>query len=181
MGPFRNEPILELRRAAVRAQLADALRAHDARGPVSVPVWIGEDRRENSELVSTDPGDPDRVVAEAARATEADVDAAVSAAAGPGGRAWGAKPAEERAEVLLRAAQWLRERRLEIAALEVRECAKPWREADADVCEAIDFLEYYARGALDLQAQGASALLQVPGERNELRWAPRGVCAVISP
>ena len=35
MEPFRNEPILELRRAAVRDQLADALRAHDARGPVS--------------------------------------------------------------------------------------------------------------------------------------------------
>ena len=46
----------------------------------------------------------------------------------------------------MRAAAWLRERRLEIAALEVRETAKPWREADADVCEAIDFLEYYARG-----------------------------------
>ena len=61
----------------------------------------------------------------------------------------------------------------------VREAAKPWPEADGDVCEAIDFLEYYARGALDL-AQGAP-LLQVPGERNELHYAPRGVVAVISP
>ena len=61
----------------------------------------------------------------------------------------------------------------------MREAAKPWPEADADVCEAIDFLEYYARGAVDL-AQGAP-LLQVPGERNELRYTPRGVVAVISP
>ena len=79
----------------------------------------------------------------------------------------------------MRAADWLRQRRLEVAALEVREAAKPWPEADADVCEAIDFLEYYARGAVDL-AQGAP-LLQVPGERNELRYTPRGVVAVISP
>ncbi len=79
----------------------------------------------------------------------------------------------------MRAAQWLRERRLEAAALAVRECAKPWPEADADVCEAIDFLEYYARGALDI-AQGAP-LLQVPGEKNTLSYAPRGVVAVISP
>jgi RHH-type transcriptional regulator, proline utilization regulon repressor / proline dehydrogenase / delta 1-pyrroline-5-carboxylate dehydrogenase len=179
MEPFRNEPILELRRAAVRAQLADALRDHDARGPVSVPVWVGEDRREGSELVSTDPGAPDRVVAEAAKATEADVEAAVAAAAGPGGRSWSAKPAQERAEILLRAAQWLRERRLEVAALEVRECAKPWPEADADVCEAIDFLEYYARGAVEL-AQPPD-LIQPPGERNRLQWRPRGVVAVISP
>ena len=79
----------------------------------------------------------------------------------------------------MRAAQWLRERRLEAAALAVRECAKPWPEADADVCEAIDFLEYYARGALDI-AQGAP-LLQVPGEKNTLTYGPRGVVAVISP
>ena len=82
--------------------------------------------------------------------------------------------------MLLRAAAWLRERRLEVAALEVRETAKPWREADADVCEAIDFLEYYARGAIEL-AERPGELIQLPGERNELRWAPRGVVAVISP
>ena len=79
----------------------------------------------------------------------------------------------------MRAAQWLRERRLEVAALEVRECAKPWPEADADVCEAIDFLEYYARGALDI-AQGAP-LVQMPGERNSMEYIARGVAAVISP
>ena len=61
----------------------------------------------------------------------------------------------------------------------MRECAKPWPEADADVCEAIDFLEYYARGALDI-AQGAP-LLQMPGERNTMEYVPRGVVAVISP
>jgi RHH-type proline utilization regulon transcriptional repressor/proline dehydrogenase/delta 1-pyrroline-5-carboxylate dehydrogenase len=178
MKPFANEPVLELRRAPVRARLADALREHDARPPLRVPVWIGDDRREGEELVSTDPGAPDRVVAYAAKATEADVEAAL-AAAGRGARAWAATPARERAEVLLRAAAWLRERRLDGAALAVRECAKPWPEADADVCEAIDFLEYYARGALDV-AQGAP-ILQVPGERNTMAYAPRGVVAVISP
>jgi RHH-type proline utilization regulon transcriptional repressor/proline dehydrogenase/delta 1-pyrroline-5-carboxylate dehydrogenase len=171
--PFANEPILELRRAAVRSRLADALKAHDSRPILKVPVWIGDDTREGDDIVSTDPGKPDRVVAEAAAATPEDVDAALSAA-----RRWDV-PAETRAGVLQKAAQWLRDRRLDVAALEVRECAKPWPEADGDVCEAIDFLEYYARGALDL-AQGAP-LLQPPGERNELRWDARGIVAVISP
>src|SRR4051812_1265676 len=178
MKPFANEPVLELRRAPVRARLEEALREHDARPPLSVPVWIGQDTREGDELVSTDPGDPERVVARAAKATEADVDAALQAAQ-RGSREWAATPAEKRAEVLLRAAQWLRERRLEAAALAVRECAKPWPEADADVCEAIDFLEYYARGAIDI-AQGAP-ILQVPGERNTMDYAPRGIVAVIAP
>jgi RHH-type transcriptional regulator, proline utilization regulon repressor / proline dehydrogenase / delta 1-pyrroline-5-carboxylate dehydrogenase len=173
MNPFANEPVLELRRASVRAGLADAIKAHDARGPLRVPVWIGNEQRHGADIVSTDPGRSDRVVAEAAAAKPDEVDHALAVA-----RRWDA-PADERAGTLLRAAQWLRERRLEVAALAVRECAKPWPEADADVCEAIDFLEYYARGALDL-AQGAP-LLQPPGERNELRWDARGVVAVISP
>jgi RHH-type proline utilization regulon transcriptional repressor/proline dehydrogenase/delta 1-pyrroline-5-carboxylate dehydrogenase len=173
MRPFTNEPILELRRASVRAGLADALARHDAKGPLKVPVWIGDDRREGWDITSTDPGKPDRVVAEAAAARPGDVDHALATA-----KPWNA-PAQERAATLVRAAQWLRERRLEIAALAVRECAKPWPEADGDVCEAIDFLEYYARGAIDL-AQGAP-LLQPPGERNELLYQARGVVAVISP
>jgi RHH-type transcriptional regulator, proline utilization regulon repressor / proline dehydrogenase / delta 1-pyrroline-5-carboxylate dehydrogenase len=178
MRPFRNEPVLELRRAPVRAQLADALREHDARPPLRVPAWVGEDGREGEDLASTDPGAPDRVVAVAAAATEAEVDAALEAAR-RGHRDWGRRTAGERADVLLRAAQWLRERRLEVAALEVRECAKPWPEADGDVCEAIDFLEYYARGAVELEA--GPELLQMPGERNTMHWRPRGVVTVISP
>jgi RHH-type proline utilization regulon transcriptional repressor/proline dehydrogenase/delta 1-pyrroline-5-carboxylate dehydrogenase len=176
LGPFANEPVLELRRGNERARLAEALRSLEL--PVRVPVWIGGERRDGDELVSTDPAAPERVVALAARATPAEAAAAVAAAraAFP---AWAATPAQERAAALLRAAAWMRERRAELAALAVRECAKPWAEADADVCEAIDFLEFYARGALELAA--GSPLLQVPGERNELRYVPRGVCAVIAP
>ncbi len=175
---FANEPLLELRRAPVRAGLGDALADLDARLPLRVPVWIAEARREAEELVSTDPGEPERVVALAARASPSEVGAAMEAAA-EAAPAWGARPASERAAVLVRAAALLRERRLELAALAVRECAKPWPEADADVCEAIDFLDYYARAALELER--GPALGQVPGEHNELRYAPRGVAGVIAP
>jgi RHH-type proline utilization regulon transcriptional repressor/proline dehydrogenase/delta 1-pyrroline-5-carboxylate dehydrogenase len=180
LAPFTNEPILELRRAAVRAQLSDALAAVDRGLPLSVPVLIGDAARPSagSELFSTDPGAPERVVAEAAAATEEEVAGAVASAAS-GLSGWRAAGAQRRAQALIAAAAWMRERRLELAALQVRECAKPWVEADADVCEAIDFLEYYARAALEL-GRGRE-LLQVPGERNELRYVPRGVVAVISP
>jgi RHH-type proline utilization regulon transcriptional repressor/proline dehydrogenase/delta 1-pyrroline-5-carboxylate dehydrogenase len=178
LPPFRNEPVLELRRAAAREQLAAGMERLAPRLPLSVPVWIGDERREGDGLVSTDPGDPGRVVARAAMATEADVDRAVAAArdAFP---AWSQTPAARRAELLVRAAAWLRDRRPELAALEVRECAKPWGEADADVCEAIDFLEFYARGAIALER--GPELFQVPGERNEMRYAARGVAGVVSP
>jgi RHH-type proline utilization regulon transcriptional repressor/proline dehydrogenase/delta 1-pyrroline-5-carboxylate dehydrogenase len=177
---FANEPVLELRRATVRSELADALARVDGSLPLIVPVMAGDEERRpvGDELVSGDPGEPSRVVAVAARAAEHEVAAAVGAAA-RAARSWGALDASARADALLRAAAWLRARRLELAALEVRECAKPWPEADADVCEAIDFLEYYARAAVELAA--GRPLIQVPGERNELRYVPRGVAAVISP
>lgn len=175
---FANEPILELRRATERSKLAVGL--GELHLPLKAPVWIGRERRFGEELVSTDPGRPERVVALAARATPAEADAAVATAAAAF-RSWASTPAAERAAALLRAAAWMRERRAGLAALAVRECAKPWPEADADVCEAIDFLEFYARGALALQDGAGAQLLQVPGERNDLRYAPRGVCAVIAP
>ena len=169
---FANEPILELRRASVRAGLDDAMARVDAQLPLRVPVMVGGDERFERQLVSTDPGEPERVVADSAQATESDVDAAVATARG-GALEWASRTAEERAQALIAAAAWMRERRLELAALEVRECAKPWPEADADVCEAIDFLEYYARGAIELAAAPRAAPGPWRAQRAALRPARR--------
>jgi RHH-type proline utilization regulon transcriptional repressor/proline dehydrogenase/delta 1-pyrroline-5-carboxylate dehydrogenase len=180
LQPFKNEPVLELRRAPVRASLAEALAGLDARLPLEVPVIVGGETRTagGPELRSHDPGAPDRVIARATVARSGDVDAAVTAAA-RAARAWGGLGAVERAGALIRAAAWMREQRLELTALAVRECAKPWIEADAELCEAIDYLEYYARASIELDLP--RPLLQVPGEHNELCYVARGVTAVISP
>ncbi len=65
LPPFANEPMLELRRAPIRASLLDALRTLDARLPLHVPVLIaGEPNTAGAgELLSTDPGEPQRLVA----------------------------------------------------------------------------------------------------------------------
>jgi RHH-type proline utilization regulon transcriptional repressor/proline dehydrogenase/delta 1-pyrroline-5-carboxylate dehydrogenase len=61
----------------------------------------------------------------------------------------------------------------ELAALEVFEAGKPWDQADADVCEAIDFCEYYGREML--RSRRAAALVQSPpGESNRLRYQGKG-------
>jgi RHH-type proline utilization regulon transcriptional repressor/proline dehydrogenase/delta 1-pyrroline-5-carboxylate dehydrogenase len=178
MSTFVNEPLLELRRAGARRRLTAALGELDASLPLRVPVLAGDEERVREDFASVDPGRPDRTVALATSATDAEVEAAV-AAAERGARGWGERPARERAATLRRAAGVLRSHREWLTALAVRECAKPWREADADVCEAIDFLQYYADQAEALES-GVS-LLQLPGERNTMRYAPRGVAAVIAP
>ena len=56
--------------------------------------------------------------------------------------------------------------------------AKQWREATADIDEAIDFCEFYAAEALRMQGeQGVDA----PGEENRFEYLPRGVVGVIAP
>ncbi len=178
MDDFRNEPVLELRRAPERARCEQARAELEPRLPLSVPVLIAGQRRSGESVVSLDPSGPERIVARACGASAGEVDSAVRAAA-EAQRAWGRLGAPGRAEVLVGAAAHLRSRRYELAALEVLECAKPWPEAAADVAEAIDFCEYYARQAVALAA--GPALLQPPGERNTLVERPRGVTAVIAP
>ena len=174
---FRNEPLAELRSASVRDAMVSELSALDGELPLRIPALIGAEQLDGNGFESIDPSRIDRVVGLAAGATEADVDRAVEVAAG-GAEEWGRRPVEDRAAILRSAAGLLRRDRLRLAALAVRECGKPWAEADADVAEAIDFLEFYSRQAVML---AAAELPQLPGERNTISFAPRGVAAVIAP
>jgi RHH-type proline utilization regulon transcriptional repressor/proline dehydrogenase/delta 1-pyrroline-5-carboxylate dehydrogenase len=178
VSAFQNEPILELRRAPNRSALVDALRAVDESLPLRVPVLVGDGEGTHTGIESTDPGAPDRLVALAGVASATDVATAVERAK-TAQRPWARRSPEERADALRRAAQILRTDRFGLAALQVRECGKPWAEADADVCEAIDHIEYAAGQALVLA--GGRELLQLPGERNTMRYRPRGVVAAIGP
>ena len=92
---------------------------------------------------------------------------------------WSRVSAGERASLLLSAAEIIRKRKFEFEAWLTYEVGKNWAEADADVGETIDFLEFYAREALRLAA--ATTPIQYPGERNELIYIPLGVGAVIPP
>jgi RHH-type proline utilization regulon transcriptional repressor/proline dehydrogenase/delta 1-pyrroline-5-carboxylate dehydrogenase len=138
----------------------------------------GAETRTNGTIGSVDPADPTKVVAvsDCCGTAEADRAVAVAESAFEG---WGRAAATTRAGVLFRAADWLRKRRFDIAALEVFEAGKCWDDADADVAEAIDFLEYYGRQGLRLGQGGA--VQSSRGEVNRLGYLGRGVVAVVSP
>src|SRR6476661_448096 len=101
---FANEPLLELRRADVRAAASEALADLDARLPLEVPMSIGTELVRGEAFASVDPSAPERVVAHAHAATAAHVDQAL-ARAQQGQRDWGARSASERAAVLRTAAE----------------------------------------------------------------------------
>ena len=93
--------------------------------------------------------------------------------------AWRDRPQQERSEMLMKAAATMRRRRDELSGVIIRESGKTWREEDADVCESIDFCEYYAREAF--RWTDCTRLGRYVGELDEVFHEGRGVAAVISP
>lgn len=94
---------------------------------------------------------------------------------------WSKSDPKMRSDILLKAAAIIRRRRYEMNALLTIEAGKPWIEADGDVAEAIDFLEYYGRQILELQNIDEKILSRNNLERNEYRYIPIGVGAIITP
>ncbi|MBI2364937.1 MAG: L-glutamate gamma-semialdehyde dehydrogenase [Deltaproteobacteria bacterium] len=177
--PFHNEPLLDFSRAENRARFAEALNAVREKFGGEYPLWIGADEVEtNRWLQSANPAAPSEILGRAAVAGPKEAERAVGAALEflP---QWRDTAAEKRAGILFRAAEIMRRRRLELAAWELFEVGKGWREADADVAEAIDYLEYYGRELLRLSAPRTTQ--QLPGESNVYFYEPRGIAAVIAP
>ncbi|HVF73603.1 MAG TPA: proline dehydrogenase family protein [Acidimicrobiales bacterium] len=176
-GAYAHEPHAEWRRAEVRDAFGSAVSS--ARFGLDIPAVIdGKRVHTAARIESVDPASPSTVVATSASCGREEADAALAAACRQVER-WRETPAAERAAVLFRAAAWMRHRRNELAALMLFEAGKPWKEADGDVCEAIDFCEYYSREMLRLDAGGS--VESPPGEHNVLRYQGKGVGVVIAP
>ncbi len=174
---FRNEPHADFSRAELREQMSKGLRETAKMFGNLHPLHLGRARGSSrGVIVSRNPAKPDEIVGRVEAASKEDVDSAVALAtsAAP---AWSQTSNEQRAEMLQRAGQLLKQRRFELAALEVFETGKTWSEADADVCEAIDFCRYYAKEMLRL----SNRRLSIPGEDIRYEYTGRGVAAVIAP
>ncbi len=178
LPPFQNEPPTDFSRPEERTAMRNALK--EVRGKLgrSYPLIIdGRDVATGKDLVSTDPSDATRVIARFGQAASEDAGKAVEVAKKAFPR-WSETPARERAEVLVRAAAIMRKQKHLLTAWEVHECGKPWREADGDIAEAIDFCEFYAREMLRLSERKHR---DVAGETNAIEHIARGIAAVIPP
>jgi len=172
------EPLVDFSLDSAREAMAVALKSVRARLGQSYPMVISGQRVGTArQITSTNPANHAEVIGNAACASEADALRAIADAA-VALPAWASRPVLERAEILCRAAEIMGNRRPELAAWICLEAGKPWREADADVAEAIDFCRYYA---LQAKAWLAPRHRDVPGEENLVIHESRGVTAVIPP
>lgn len=177
--PFHNAPLTDFTQPENRQAQAAALEQVRNELGRTYPLIIAGQKIQNQEtFASVNPAQPDQVIGYFSRATPAQVDEAVQAAA-TAFEHWKRVPAQERASYLFAAADLLRERRFYFNAWMIYEVGKSWVEADADTAEAIDFLEFYAREMLRLASE--QPLTRIPEEENELVYIPLGVGAVIPP
>jgi 1-pyrroline-5-carboxylate dehydrogenase len=177
--PFSNEPVADFSKPANREAMERTLRDVRAQFGRDYELLIaGRREKTQDKLRSLNPSHPSEVVGIHSKATAGLAREAVEAAHAYFPE-WGAVPSETRARILLRAAELFRERKFEFDAWLVYEAGKTWPEADADVSEAIDFCEYYARQMLRLAKP--DPLVQLPGEKDELFYLPLGVGVIVPP
>jgi 1-pyrroline-5-carboxylate dehydrogenase len=179
LPPFSNEPFVDFTQPENKRRMQAAIADVQSKLGREYDLVIGGKRMKTSgKIFSMNPARPAEVIGVHQRAGADHVEPAMQAAQAAFAT-WRRTSAEERADLLFRAAALIRERSFEFCAWLTLEVGKNWAEADADVGETIDFLEFYGREALRL-AQ-AKTPIQLPGERNELHYIPLGVGAVIPP
>ncbi|HEY3309575.1 MAG TPA: proline dehydrogenase family protein [Desulfuromonadaceae bacterium] len=176
---FVNQAMVDFTQPAQRAAFPQAIALARSRLGRSYPLFIGnKDITTGQQIKSLNPSRPSEVLGLVCQAGIPELEQAIAAAktAFP---AWRDTPPVERAAYLLSAARIAERRIFEFSAWQVLEAGKQWEQAYADVAEAIDFLEYYAREMIRLAQPQRLGL--IPGELNQYFYEPRGPAAVIAP
>jgi 1-pyrroline-5-carboxylate dehydrogenase len=177
--PFRNERVKDFRDPADAEAMKSALADVKQELGRHYPLVIGGRKIETEKKIrSVNPADPNEVVGLTSAASKEQAIEAIETAA-RAFESWRHLTLPERAAYIFKAAELLRARRFRYDALLVFEVGKSWPEADGDIAEAIDFLEFYAREAL--RYAEPHPVVPFEGERNELIYIPLGAGAVIPP
>jgi len=178
-GPFVNEPPVNFRNEENARKMRSAIEKVRGQLGREYDLIIGGKRVKTGEKIkSLNPARPSQIVGVHQKAGREHVEPAMNAAL-KAFESWSRTSIEERASLVFRVGDLLRERKFEFMAWLVFEVSKNWAEADGDIAETIDFCELYSREALRLGK--AAPNVQLPGERDSLFYIPLGVGAVIPP
>jgi RHH-type proline utilization regulon transcriptional repressor/proline dehydrogenase/delta 1-pyrroline-5-carboxylate dehydrogenase len=175
---FANAPPTDFSREANRAAMSRAIESFAGKPCADYPLIVGGQRISTGRWIeSVNPSHKSRVVGRAACADTAHAEQAV-AAAKAAFASWRDVSPQERAALLDRVADIFARDRFDLAAIEIAECGKPWRDADGDIAEAIDFCRYYAWQMRELSLPAG---VELPGETNRWVYESRGPAVVIAP
>jgi 1-pyrroline-5-carboxylate dehydrogenase len=179
MLPYKHEPFTDFSKEEDFRALKSALEHVNSQLGKEYPLIIGGERVVTEEkITSYNPANKEEVVGVVSKASKEMAETAMQKAL-KAFESWKDVSPDIRANVLFRAAAIMRRRKHEFSAYLIKEAGKPWKEADADTAEAIDFIEYYARQMVNLQA--GVPVQSRDGEFNQFHYIPLGVGVIISP
>ncbi|MFA6570849.1 MAG: L-glutamate gamma-semialdehyde dehydrogenase [Bacteroidota bacterium] len=179
MKPFANETYYDFNQTSVAARQKAALnKVRESLGKEYGNIINGKEVKTVKKTISINPANISETVGIFQKGGQADAETAIQSAL-KAFETWKNVPAKERASYFFKAAALVRKRRLEINAWMITEAGKSYLEADADTCEAIDFLEFYAREATRYAEK--QPLTPYPGEKNEYSYIPLGVGLCVPP
>ncbi|MCY8938437.1 L-glutamate gamma-semialdehyde dehydrogenase [Peribacillus frigoritolerans] len=176
---YKHEPFTDFTLEENKSEFKKALEVVQSELGKNYPLVIGEEFiTTNEQIESINPANKEEVIGRVSKANKELAEKAMQAALSTF-NTWKKEKPEERANILFRAADIIRRRKHEFSGYLVKEAGKPWKEADADTAEAIDFLEFYARQMMQLK-DGAPVKSR-EGEANKFNYIPLGVGVIISP
>lgn len=179
MQPYTHEPLTNFSEEKNKEAFQDALDFVQSQLGKHYPVVIGGELiTTDKKIASINPANKEEVFG---TVSMVDLELAESAmqTALTTFETWQNWAPEHRANIIFRAAAILRRRKHEFSSYMVKEAGKPWKEADADTAEAIDFLEFYGRQMLKIK-DGVQVNSR-HGEFNQFGYIPLGVGIIISP
>lgn len=179
MRQFKNEAFTDFSKPKNAAKFKQALEKVHSEFDREYPLIIGGEKiTTEDKIASINPSDFSEIVGKVSKATPELANRAIESAFYKFNE-WKDVPAKKRASYLLKAAKLMRKRKFEFAAWMVYEVGKNWAEADGDVAEAIDFMEFYAREMI--RYDKGTKLVKIKGEDNKQQYIPLGVGVVIPP
>ncbi len=179
MKEFKNEVFLDFTDPIIEKKQKKALLSVRANFGKEYPNFInGKAVKTTAKTISLNPANTDETIGIFQKSGKDDAETAMQAAQ-KAFETWKFVPVKKRAEFLFKAANIIRKRRLEINAWMISEVGKNYLEADADTCEAIDFLEFYGREVLRFAEK--QPIIPVKGEKNKMIYIPLGVGVIIPP
>lgn len=177
--PYQNEAYSDFSDPTVVKTYREALGEVRKQLGQDYPLIIGGERLETGDwLESVNPSNLDEIVGRSAKGKGKEVEKALNTA-WTTYESWSKLPMAHRARAVMKLAAVMRRRKFELSAWETFEAAKTYAEAEADVAEAIDFCEYYAREAMRLE--GPLRTYHYPGQENTSFLIPMGAGVVIPP
>lgn len=179
MKDFENQVYFDFTKKEIFTKQQNELKKVRAQFGKEYPNIIdGKESFTTKKTKSYNPAHPDELIGTFQKGGQKEAEAAIQAAAAAF-ETWKYVPAKQRAEYLFKAAKEVKKRRMEINAWMISEAGKNYLEADADTCEAIDFLEFYGREALRYSYD--QHLTPFAGEKDRYFYIPLGVGICIPP